>query len=312
MSPAKHFSASYDLTTKIVSAVVCVVPFFVAFMAHSTLVAAISVVLFVVAYGYSPRGYSVADRSIYIKRLLTTAQVPLNSIRAARAATADDLRGCFRLWGSGGFFGYYGLFWTTQLGKCTWYATARKRLVVIVTESRTVLCSPDDVDGFLAAIRAEVPVPEQPVTASPIKAPSSAGIWVGIGIGAVALAIVAAALLYSPGPPQCTLTPDSLAVHDRFYPVTLRSNQVDVDHIRIVDVRHDSEWRTTARTNGFANSHYRSGWFRVASGAKVRMYRTDSTRLVLIPPKGEGAPVLIEAKDPDEFAAKLRRTWSRP
>ncbi|MCL5744393.1 MAG: PH domain-containing protein [Acidobacteria bacterium] len=312
MPSTAGFSASYDLTTKIVSAVVCVVPLGFALAAQSALVAAISVLLFLVAYGYSPRGYVVTGRSIHIKRLLTTAQLPLHSIRAVRAATADDLRGCFRLWGSGGFFGYYGLFWTTRLGKCTWYATARKRLVVVVTESKTALFSPDDVDGFLAVIRAEVPVPEPLVPAAPIKAPPSVGMWVGIGIGALALALAAAAMLYAPGAPRCTLTPDSLAIHDSFYPVTLRSDQVDVEHIGTVDVSGDSEWRATARTNGFANSHYRSGWFRVANGAKVRMYRGDATRLVLIPPKGGGAPVLLEAKDPEEFAARLRRTWSRP
>ena len=46
------------------------------------------------------------------------------------------------------------------------------------------------------------------------------------------------------------------------------------------------------RTNGFANAHYASGWFRVASGKTVRMYRAGGTRLVLLPPKGDGAAVL--------------------
>jgi hypothetical protein len=192
------------------------------------------------------------------------------------------MRGGFRLWGSGGLFGYYGLFWTSRLGKCTWYVTSRKRPVVVIAESKTTLFSPDDADGFLAAIRAEVPLPVQPTPGAPVEEASHAGLWVGIGVGVVTLAIVAAAFLYSPGPPKYTLGPDSLAIHDRFYAVTLRASQVDVGRIRVVDARHDPEWRPTSRTNGYANAHYKSGWFRVASGAKVRMYRADATRLVLI------------------------------
>jgi hypothetical protein len=310
--PGACFPASYDRTTKIISAFVCVLVLGIVLATQSVLVACLCVVTMILACGYSPRGYTVADKSITVNRLLKIAHVSLEDARAARMATADDMRGGFRLWGSGGLFGYYGLFWTSRLGKCSWYVTARKRLVVVIAETKTTLFSPDYADGFLAAIRAETPLPEQTTGGAPVEAASRAGMWVGIGVGAVTLAIVAAAFLYSPGPPKYTLGPDSLAIHDRFYAVTLRASEVDVGRIRVVDVRHDPEWRTTSRTNGFSNAHYKSGWFRVASGAKVRMYRADSTRLVLIPPKGDGAAVLLEAADPDQFAAQLRREWSKP
>ena len=85
---------------------------------------------------------------------------------------------------------------------------------------------------------------------------------------------------------------------------------MDIEHIRLIDVGADADWRPTARTNGFANAHYRSGWFRVASGKTVRMYRADSTRLVLLPPKGDSAAVLLEARDPEEFIREVRQRWS--
>jgi hypothetical protein len=319
MPPAARFPASYDRTTKIISAVISVMLLGIALVLQSALGGAIALLpvllcllTVLLSYGLSPRGYVVSNRSIIINRLLGNIHVSLEGAREARKATGDDLGGCFRLWGSGGMFGYYGLFQTSRLGTCSWYVTARERTVVVVTGSKTVLFSPDDVEGFLAAIRAEVPVPEQAVTGSQAVPSSRAALWVGLGVGAGALAIVAAALLYSPGPPRYTLGGDSLSIHDRFYPVTVRASDVDVERIRIVDVRHDPEWRTTLRTNGFSNAHYHSGWFRVASGTKVRMYRADSTRLVLIPPKGEGASVLLEAADPDALAAELRRKWARP
>jgi hypothetical protein len=128
-------------------------------------------------------------------------------------------------------------------------------------------------------------------------------------IGILVILLVAGALLYSPGPPKYTLTSEGLTIHDRFYPVTVRAADVDVEHIQVVDIGVDPHWRPTMRTNGFANARYRSGWFRVAGGEKVRMYRTDSRRLVLLPPKGEAAPVLIEVKQPEAFIQEVRQAW---
>jgi hypothetical protein len=122
--------------------------------------------------------------------------------------------------------------------------------------------------------------------------------------------LVTLTVVYSPGPPGYTLTADQLTIHDRFYPVTLYANAIDAGHIRIVELTPDSEWRPTARTNGFANRNYQSGWFRVANGKTVRMYRAGGNRLVLIPPKGDSAPVLYQPKDPERFAQNLQRQWA--
>jgi hypothetical protein len=48
----------------------------------------------------------------------------------------------------------------------------------------------------------------------------------------------------------------------------------------------------------------------VASGKTVRMYHADGTRLVLLPPKGDGAAVLLETTDPEKFIRELRQAWS--
>jgi hypothetical protein len=269
----------------------------------------------IVSYAYSPRGYAIQERSITIKRLAGNARFPLERVREARPATADDLRGSIRLWGNGGVFGYYGLFRTSKLGKCTWYLANRSHAVVVISDEKTVLFSPDDVDDFLAAIRAAAPIAEIP-EGGPGRTVQShggrfwTGKWIGPVVAAVALGVVAFSLLYSPGPPAYTLTPDSLTIHDRLYPVTVSAAAVNIEDIRMVDIGTDTDWRPTERTNGFANSHYQAGWFRVAKGQKVRMYRADSTRLVLLPPKGDGAPVLLEVKEPERFVEAVRREWS--
>jgi len=151
-----EFSASYDTTTKIVSGVVCAGLLLAAAAtmaaAHGVIIRCLVLITLPLTYVYSPRGYKVDGRSIVVKRLVGNVSMPLDGIRAARRINSDDLRGCIRLWGSGGLFGYYGLLRTSSLGRCTWYVTNRRNAVVVIGESKTTVYSPDDIDGFLAAI----------------------------------------------------------------------------------------------------------------------------------------------------------------
>ena len=169
-SGPQFFSVSYDRTAKIITAVVCVILAVAPLSTKILAIAPLGWLLIAVCFAYSTLGYTVADRSIFVKRLIGRVRIPLEGVREVRAATPDDFRGCLRLWGSGGMFGYYGLFRTTKLGKCTWYVTNRGKAVVLITGTNTTLFSPDDVDGFLAAIRAKAPVPEVAGSAAPSHA----------------------------------------------------------------------------------------------------------------------------------------------
>jgi len=306
------FSASYDSFTKFLSAFVCLGFLAVILASHNIIISALALVVILISFAYSPRGYVVSDRSILVRRLAGGVRIPLDDVRELRRSTEDDLRGCIRLRGSGGLFGYYGLFRSSKLGEFTEYVTNRNNSVVLITGSKTMLFSPDDVDGFLNAIRAMAPVSgSAPAPAFDSKPRyRAAGTTIAIALALAAMGLGLAANLYSPGPPSYTLTARALTIHDRFYPVTLKPDSVDVRQVRIVDIAADPEWRPAARTNGFANSHYQSGWFRVASGQKVRMYRAGGRRLVLLPPVGDGAPVLYQAEDPDSFAAAIRAEWA--
>lgn len=308
------FSASYDLTVKIVSVLVILAALGGVVASHRVVVAFLLFLVLCLSYAYSARGYVCEGPRVIVKRLVGDVTIPLDGLREARLATADDFRGCMRLWGNGGLFGYYGLFRTTKLGKCTWFVTNRKNAVVLVTAAKTVLLSPDDVTGFLAAAgpyAAAEPALDRalPVSATGSGMGRSIGVVVGVLIATLALVAVMFGVLYSPGAPRYNLDSESLAIRDLFYPVTVKAADVDVERVRVVDFSVDADWRPMARTNGFANSHYRSGWFRVANGEKVRMYRADGTRLVLIPARS--APVLLEVQDPDRFVEELRRLWGR-
>ena len=195
--------------------------------------------------------------------------------------TREDFTGCLRLWGNGGLFGYYGVYQTTKLGKCYWYVTNRSKTVIVATPTRILVLSPDDLAGFIGAAG----VPSTGVTSGDAPQFQLGSAWgnvtgklVAIGIAGLALALISATLLYSPGPPGYTLTADRLTIHDRFYPVTLQADAIDAGHVRIVDLARESAWRPTLRTNGFANLHYQSGWFRATNGKTVRLYRAAPAR----------------------------------
>jgi hypothetical protein len=209
------------------------------------------------------------------------------------------------LFGNGGLFGYYGRFRTTKLGSCTWYVTDRSKAVVVVTDAKTIVLSPADTTGFLAAIGA-------PASAPVLSTPSGGtGIGTALVIGAVCLAAFALHFLYSPGPPSYTLTPDALTIHDRFYGVALRADAVDAGQIRVVDLNREPEWRSTWKVGGFANANYQSGRFKVANGKTVRLYRAGGDQLVLLPGKGAELTVLYQAQDPEKFAAEVHQEWLR-
>lgn len=311
--PPQVFAASWDSMTRVISGVVAILLLIPVFLLHSAVMIVLGPLILLAAYAWSPQSYEIQDRILIIKRLAGNVRVPLDTVREARAATADDLTRCVRLFGSGGLFGWYGLFRTSRLGKSTWYVTNRRKAVVLITDRKTLLVSPDEVERFVNAIGREAPQPA--LTDNVLNAlgtydgGKSVGAISGIVL-AVVLLLVVALFLYSPGPPGYTLTQSALTIHDRFYPVTIGASSVDVSGVRVVDITKDKAWQPTMRTNGFGSLHYHAGWFRVENGQRVRMYRADGKQLVLLPPAGQGNAVLLQTRDPDQFVREIREEWS--
>jgi hypothetical protein len=118
----------------------------------------VAILVVFLSYAYSPRGYEISGGSLTILRLIGNVQIGLDHVHEARTVGFGYLKWRVRIWGTGGLFGYYGLYYTAGLGKCTWYVTDRSKCVVLVTRDKTVVVSPDDVESFVTAIRAFAPV----------------------------------------------------------------------------------------------------------------------------------------------------------
>ena len=145
------FPASPDSASKIVTGVALFGLFVIAIAANSLTAAGLTILLLVAAYAWSPSGYSISEGAVIVRRLIGNVRIALDDIRDVRVVAYEEFPG------SRGLFGYYGASWTSTLGKSRWYATNRSRSLVLTSTSGAVVISPDDANGFMAAIRTTSP-----------------------------------------------------------------------------------------------------------------------------------------------------------
>ncbi len=308
------FPAQLDGRAKLISAFVVAlltaVPLFS--LRSNPLAAAIlalsSAVLIGSAYAFSPRGYEISGRELRVKRLFGDVVFPLDGSRFVRDAGQNDFHGCIRLWGSGGFFGYFGLFWSKALGRTRWYLTDRAKALVIGNQDRVILVSPEDREAFIAALKKSAgdapPAAAQQQPSSPFR--------LTFVISAVALLLLAAALFYNPGRAPLDLTGDSLVIHAPFYGLTVPASSVELSGIRVVNLTVEPGWKPVLRTNGFRNFYFSAGNFRTANGQAVKFFSAGAQQLVLLPPsQTDGVPILLDTADPHNFVGQIRQLWRR-
>jgi hypothetical protein len=102
------------------------------------------------AFFYAPGGYSLAADRITIHRLIGDISLPAAEIKSIHQI--DKLGNGIRLFASGGYLGYFGLF-LIDGHRVTLYATCTQRLIVIKTSKQTYTISPDRPDKFLETAR---------------------------------------------------------------------------------------------------------------------------------------------------------------
>ncbi len=99
-----------------------------------------------VSFVLSTKSYSLNSQELIIKKQLGTTAFPVADIYEARIITKDDMKGTIRTFGSGGLFGYYGLFYNRTLGSFTMYTTQRTNTIFIkLKDGKKIIISPDDV-----------------------------------------------------------------------------------------------------------------------------------------------------------------------
>jgi hypothetical protein len=100
----------------------------------------------------APRGYCIEASALRIERRLGSIVIPLASIRKVEPLPAEKLAGVWRVFGTAGFFGYFGRFRNRPLGSFRMYAT-RSHGYVLVAADRPVVLTPDRPVEFVAELR---------------------------------------------------------------------------------------------------------------------------------------------------------------
>ena len=158
----RRFTATIDSLSKtltFVVFVVLVIPFITItsqyIRTHDTLLllgpSVVIVVLFITLL-YRPKEYLLDLEGLHIIRPVKQVNIPLHKIRSIMPVTTKELGFGLRAFGSGGFLGYFGIFFYRNYGWVTLYATDRSKLLLITLDNdRRIIISPDDTAGFMAA-----------------------------------------------------------------------------------------------------------------------------------------------------------------
>lgn len=102
--------------------------------------------ILVVASVLAPKGYMLTSEALIIRRWGGNKSYPLSKITKAYTIPDEDMDKSLRMFGVGGFLGYFGRYDNNLLGSFTLYATQRKHYVAIaLDDSKTVVITPDDL-----------------------------------------------------------------------------------------------------------------------------------------------------------------------
>ena len=155
----KKYTASLDLTAKIITCCVAAVLIVIAVgvwvapdngeeIRVRIWVTTMMLVILAVGFSFAPTQFSITGKGIEIRRFWTNVLIPFERIQSVRKLEKIPSKGLIRTMGSGGFFGYYGYFRNNEFGSMTWYVTHRSQVLLLEVGSEKILISPDDMDDF--------------------------------------------------------------------------------------------------------------------------------------------------------------------
>ncbi len=103
------------------------------------------------AFAFMPINYNLTNDKLIIHRFFIDVKIERTQIKSVELIDKENIRWSFRTFASGGLFGYFGKFVNSKLGKMTWYATRKDRIVLVQTiDNRKIILTPNDPLKFIA------------------------------------------------------------------------------------------------------------------------------------------------------------------
>jgi hypothetical protein len=107
----------------------------------------ISLIVLLVPYLFKPKGFRLTSEDLTIERLLNTISIPYDQISTIQRGKWTWK--AVRLGGSGGLYGYLGLFHLFGIGRVWMYTTNRHKMILIETkQGKKYGLSPENPEDF--------------------------------------------------------------------------------------------------------------------------------------------------------------------
>ncbi|GAB4030072.1 MAG: hypothetical protein Fur0012_05380 [Elusimicrobiota bacterium] len=101
---------------------------------------------------FSPVSYQITETKLKILRPIKDIEIDLGEISEIKKTDRASLKGTVRLFGSGGLYGFFGLFYKKGLGKFYAYCTNSSDLVLIKA-GKIFLISPSHTETFISFLK---------------------------------------------------------------------------------------------------------------------------------------------------------------
>jgi hypothetical protein len=143
--------------------------------------------------------------------------------------------------------------------------------------------------------------------------PATAGpIWLFVGILVFMLCIVSlfGYIAFSSRHVRLEVEASELRIRGDIYGRTIPATAVLVDEMKALNLKRDTAYGLSWRTNGSGLPGYKSGWFKLMNGEKALVFVTDPTQILYIPTR-DGYSVLLSVAEPDKVKLKLQECLTK-
>jgi len=199
---------------------------------------------------------------------------------------------------------YYG--WGIHFipGGILYNASGLSAIELRLTNGRCVRIGSGEPDVLAAALHRAAPAVSDQIEPG---STSKAGLYVGLGVAAMGLAVAAVAIYSGMQPPLVEVTPESFSVRNGLYGNTIPLRQITAATL------DDRIPRVGLRTNGFAAGGTLRGTFRMDSWGSARLY-VNLNRPPFVVIRSPDGVVVVNFDDPErtrEMYAQLRQAMDR-
>lgn len=158
---AQRFGTKMDNTVKIITTIVhfgiIPIPFFLYIQSglwDTLILLLILTFTFMFAYLTRPFEYVLDEEQIIIRKNILAKKIPLNQIASITTVEYKELKVRLRLWGSGGLWGWFGIFLSAEYGKINLQITEKQNLLLITTkDEKYIVLSPSEPIAFAESLK---------------------------------------------------------------------------------------------------------------------------------------------------------------